>query len=221
MAKQAYTYQAADDLIRKWLGASTSSTAGSPISLSLNFTPYQTMIEKKGNPPASLLKLMTTWGVTNKLERAHFLSQCAYESGDFKKTTEMGNNAYFTKYEFNQGLGNTQPGDGAKFKGRGYIQLTGRSNYTEFNQYLKSKGYKDDVVKNPELVATRYAGEASLFWWTNKRLGESAKVRSKAQNGPDSQSVISITLIVAGGNPGNDNLLGKIQYFNYFKNRNI
>jgi putative chitinase len=191
---------------------------------------------------------MNKAGITNKLERAHILSQTAYESGEWSSKTENlnysedglkklfgkyfpGNSAvqYARQpekianrvYANRMGNGGETSGDGWKYRGRGYIQLTGKDNYTAFNNYLKRIGINDNVIKNPDLVATKYSAEASVFWWISNSLGNSRGIRSKAQSGFDSQSVIIITQIVAGANPDKNNILGKIQYFNYFKTENI
>lgn len=65
----------------------------------------------------------------------------------FLPITEYGEPSYFKKYDGRTDLGNNQPGDGAKFKGRGYVQITGRKNYTRFAKILGI-----DIVKNPEMT---------------------------------------------------------------------
>jgi hypothetical protein len=110
-------------------------------------------IEECGNirikePPQVVIDAMRKWGIKTPLQKAHFLAQCAHESGNFIYTKEIwGPSAAQQRYEGRKDLGNTQPGDGFKFAGRGYIQVTGRANYSQFR-----KGVSDDVVANSTLV---------------------------------------------------------------------
>jgi len=157
-------------------------------------------------PPAELVKAMKEWGITSALEQSHFLAQCAVETGSWQWTYELGGPTYCAKYEpttrTGKNLGNTQTGDGYRFKGRGYIHLTGRANYTSFNNYLKEKGFTDDVVAHPELVATKYAAYAAVYFW--KVLGP-AGVKNfpvKANQGSGMNIVEKISRWVNGGNNG-------------------
>ncbi len=102
--------------------------------------------------------------VDTPLRKAHFLAQLEHESGGFKYLTELGNKSYFNKYEGRKDLGNTQVGDGYKFRGRGYIQITGRANYTEL-----SKDTKIDFVNNPDLLSQEVNAIISALWFWNKR----------------------------------------------------
>lgn len=108
------------------------------------------------------------------VELAAFLAQCRAETNSFT-TLEEQPNAYMPGYEPHptnpalsppaaKAVGNTQPGDGERFKGRGYIQLSGRYNYTQF---AKSSGIPVD--KNPKLLLDpAMAAKASIWFWQNK-----------------------------------------------------
>ncbi len=122
-------------------------------------------------------------------ELAQFLGQTAHESNNFKSMTELGGSSYFKKYEpvfkkdkkkkfvmdpktgkpknFNPKavtLGNTMPGDGEKYKGRGYIQLTGKWNYEQAGKALGL-----DLVKKPELVEKpEVAAKVAVWFWQNR-----------------------------------------------------
>lgn len=90
---------------------------------------------------------------------AMFVAQCAHESDHFKTTTEYASGA---AYEGRKDLGNTEPGDGRKFKGRGYIQLTGRSNYAKAEAY-----FGVDFLEHPERVAEpEWAAKVSAWFFT-------------------------------------------------------
>lgn len=108
------------------------------------------------------------------VELAAFLAQCKVETASFT-TLEEQPNAYMPGYEPHptdpsksppaaKAVGNTQPGDGERFKGRGYIQLSGRYNYTQF---AKMSGIPVD--KNPKiLLDPNAAAKASIWFWKNK-----------------------------------------------------
>ena len=81
-------------------------------------------------------------------QRASFFSQLAHETGNFLLSEEEGPESYFDQYDDRVDLGNNQKGDGRKFRGRGFIQITGRSNYKEAGNALKY-----DLENNPELVS--------------------------------------------------------------------
>ena len=93
--------------------------------------------------------LLNSYHVNTPLRISHFMAQIEHESGGFKYLKELGNDAYFSKYEGRKDLGNTEAGDGIKFKGRGYIQITGRANYT-----VLSKDTRIDFLNNPKLNCT-------------------------------------------------------------------
>jgi predicted chitinase len=162
-------------------------------------------------PPNDVIQAMKDYGITTPLQRAHFLAQISHESGQFKYREELASGA---KYEGRvKGLGNTQPGDGKRYKGRGYIQLTGRANYKAYNDYLKSRGIKDDVLLNPTLVATKYAADVSAWYWAILGPKGVKKFNKKADQGSSTTIVTQISIWVNGGTNG---LQDRIQKFNYY-----
>ena len=109
-----------------------------------------------------LAKISELFGITTNLRLAHFLAQCAHESGNWKFKTELASGR---AYEGRKDLGNTQAGDGVKFKGRGYIQLTGRVNYGKFSQFIG-----EDCIAQPELVATKYPLTSAAYFFNKNKL---------------------------------------------------
>ncbi len=101
------------------------------------------------------------------LRKAAFLAQLAHESGQLVYMEELASGE---AYEGRKDLGNTQPGDGKRFKGRGPIQLTGRANYRAAGQALGI-----DLEANPEQVKTPYVGfRTSVWFWTTRKLNDLA-----------------------------------------------
>jgi putative chitinase len=148
-------------------------------------------------PPPELVEAMKRYGIVDSKEKAHFLAQCAHESGGFRWTKEFASGR---AYEGRKDLGNVQPGDGVKFKGRGYIQITGRSNYTRYNNYLKSKGVNVNILATPEVVETPYyAADSACYWW--KFLSRNISLLALAGVTPSNVSVVSTR--VNGGRPAN------------------
>ena len=151
-------------------------------------------------PPDDLVRAMRDYGITDPKERAHFLAQCAHESGGFVFKKEIwGPSKAQEGYEGRKTLGNTEKGDGFKFRGRGYIQITGRANYTKYNEHLISRGIKDDVVANPDLVATKFAADSACYWW--KYLGVGLTKLSLA--GTADSNVRKVSKRVNGKDPAN------------------
>jgi putative chitinase len=162
------------------------------------------------SPPADVIKAMKDYGITNALEQAHFLAQCAHESGQFAWKREFASGK---AYEGRKDLGNTQAGDGVRYKGRGYIQITGRSNYTAYNNYLKSKKINDDVVANPELLEGKFAADCSVWFWciSGPKVNKNFPKRSK-----QGSSVSDVTQISKWVNGGTNGLQDRIDKFGYY-----
>lgn len=107
--------------------------------------------------------------INTKLRIAAFLAQVAHESGQLRYMQEIASGE---AYEGRKDLGNTQPGDGPRYKGRGPIQLTGRANYRACGQALGV-----DLENHPELAADpSYAFRVAGWFWTSKRLNALADV---------------------------------------------
>lgn len=102
--------------------------------------------------------LLTKCQIDSPRRLAFFLAQVCHESDGLRVTEEYASGK---AYEFRKDLGNTQPGDGVKFKGRGLIQLTGRNNYVRLGKELGV-----DLLKEPHLVeAFPLALQAALSFW--------------------------------------------------------
>ena len=129
--------------------------------------------------------LFKNYQVNTPLRIAHFLAQVEHESGGFKYLTELGGKSYFDKYENRADLGNTEKGDGYKYRGRGYIQITGRGNYL-----VLSKDTRIDFVNNPDLLSQEANAIISALWFWNKR---------KLNLYADADDVKKITLRINGG----------------------
>jgi predicted chitinase/murein DD-endopeptidase MepM/ murein hydrolase activator NlpD len=108
-----------------------------------------------------LNKAMAEANINTPKRQAAFLAQLAHESGEFRYMEEIASGA---AYEGRRDLGNTQPGDGKRFKGRGPIQLTGRANYT-----AASKALGIDLVNNPKRAADPDVGFRTAAWFWNTR----------------------------------------------------
>jgi predicted chitinase len=135
---------------------------------------------------AVLTKEAQSQGIKGK-ELAAFLAQCSHESGGFRYLSEIwGPTAAQRSYDGR--MGNNQPGDGYRYRGRGYIQLTGKNNYSQAGRDLGL-----DLVKNPDQAATPDIGAQTSvwFWKTN--------VQPRVSNWDD---VNTITKIVNGGYNG-------------------
>ncbi|MDX6382683.1 MAG: putative chitinase [Blastocatellia bacterium] len=167
--------------------------------------------------------------ITTNLRLAHFLAQCALESVNFTATVEnlnyraarllevfpkyfrgvdtaayannpqkIGNRVYANR----MGNGDEASGDGFKFRGRGYIQLTGKNNYTSFSTFVG-----EDCVANPDLVATKYPLASAAFFF------KSNNIWAICDRGADDGTVTQVTKRVNGGTHG---LAERLQNFKIF-----
>lgn len=116
--------------------------------------------------------------ITAKLSTATFLAQIGHESNGLQWVKELGGAAYFAKYDTGklaERLGNTPEadGDGAKYCGRGLIQVTGAANYKACSQAL----FGDDrLLKTPELLEQpEYAALSAAWYWKKNNLNSLAK----------------------------------------------
>ena len=144
--------------------------------------------EQADNFAASLVACMNANQINTALRQAHFLAQLGHESGSLRFTAELANGA---AYEGRSDLGNTHPGDGPRFKGRGLIQITGRTNYTN---YGNDRGRDYATGLNPNLLATDpgVAADCSGWFWATRRLNELA----------DNDDLLTITKRINGGTNG-------------------
>ena len=171
------------------------------------------------------------FNITNNLRLAHFLAQCGHESGGFKAISENlnysadGLKKIFGKYfpgNLNEsyarqpekiaarvyggrmGNGDESTKEGYKFRGRGYIQLTGKSNYVNFTKFIG-----EDCVSNPDLVANKYPLASAAFFF------DSNKLWSICDQGSSDEIVTKVTKRVNGGTIG---LPDRIKHFKEYYN---
>jgi len=166
---------------------------------------------------AQIPDVMTKFSIDTPVELAHFLAQCGHESAGFKAVSENLNysakgllgifkkyfptqqlaEAYQRKpekianrvYASRMGNGDETSGEGFKFRGRGYIQLTGKQNYTAFG-----KAIGVDIAANPDLVATKYPLLSAAWFFSKNCL-------AKCKDASDT-SVLAVTKCVNGGTIG-------------------
>lgn len=148
--------------------------------------PYVTAENLERYEPLLAL-LMPRFGIDTPLRKRHFLAQLLHESGQFRYVREIASGA---AYEGRKDLGNTQPGDGVKFRGRGLIQLTGRSNYTRASIAL----FGDErLAAAPETVEQPvWAVAVSCWFWEANNLNALA----------DRDDIVAVTKRINGGTNG-------------------
>jgi len=169
------------------------------------------------------------YNITTALRLAHFLAQCSHESAGFKVATEnlnysvIGLKGTFPKYfpgvlaesyarqpekiaarvyGSRMGNGDEASKEGWKYRGRGYIQLTGKDNYRDFDKIVT-----EDILANPDLVATKYPLMSAAWFF------ETRKIWPVCDKGADKSTITAVTMKVNGGTKG---LEERIKYFNEF-----
>jgi putative chitinase len=135
---------------------------------------------------AALIPAFERFEINTPDRVAAALAQFAHETGGFRWLRELGGARYFaTRYDSRKDLGNLQPGDGARFRGRGYIQITGRANYARM---ATATGYpllaRPELAEDPDVAAL-----ISSCWWQEHGLNELA----------DQRRIKAITRIINGG----------------------
>ena len=178
--------------------------------------------------------VMPKFNINNILRISHFLAQCAHESGNFRVVVENLNYSedglkkifpkYFpgnlaSSYARNpekigsrvygnrMGNGDELTKEGFKFRGRGYIQLTGKNNYIGFSKFIG-----EDTVLNPDIVSTKYPLASAAYFFNSNNLWSSCDKGS---------SVDVITEVTRRVNGGVNGLNDRIKYFNEIYNRLI
>ena len=179
-------------------------------------------------------EIVKKFNCNTNLRLAHFLAQCGHESGGFKAVSENLNYSakgllgtfpkYFNSttasqyerkpeliaskvYGGRMGNGAESTKEGYKFRGRGYIQLTGKSNYTNFSKFIG-----EDTVGNPDLVANKYPLASAAFFF------DSNKLWSICDKGSDDATVTAVTKRVNGGTLGlADRISHFKEYYSYLR----
>jgi putative chitinase len=126
----------------------------------------------------------------NPLRVAHFFAQIIHESGSFKYVRELASGADYDTGKKAASLGNTPEadGDGQKFKGRGFIQITGKANYLAVGKALQ----KDFITHPEELESPDFAALSAGWYWDTRKLNAFA----------DKDDVLTITKKINGGTNG-------------------
>ncbi len=144
--------------------------------------------ENAANYGPTLLATALKYQINTPLRLAHWLAQLLFESGSLKYTEELASGS---AYENRRSLGNTQRGDGRRYKGRGLFQITGKFNY---NRYGKFAGF--DAVAHPERLATLpYAADSAGWFWAH---GAAVNLNKPA----DKDDVRTVTRLINGGQNG-------------------
>ena len=146
--------------------------------------------------------------INTPIRQLCFLAQVGHESGSLFFTEELASGA---AYEGRKNLGNTQPGDGIRFKGRGLIQITGRANYKAVGDALAV-----DLIKNPTLLGGKNVNKCSPdqlinaamsagWFWNSRKLNDLAdkiNISKPVDTGANLDNFVLITKKINGGTNG-------------------
>ena len=179
------------------------------------------------NVYCQILDVVIKYKINTPLRLAHFLAQCHHESAGFKLVEENLNYSaegllrtfkkYFTPEQANEyahnkvkiasrvyanrmGNGDEASQDGWLYRGRGYIQLTGKDNYAALNDQLPG-----DILKNPDLVATRYPMLSAAWFWDKNKINNFIDT--------DDASIYDVTRKVNGGLHGIEERINLLEFY--------
>ena len=194
----------------------------------MNTTNLQAKLPKAAS--TYMVQIVEKYNIKNPLHLAHFLAQIGHESGNFQYVSEnlnysadglrkifpkyFADNVVAMKYARNSeaiasrvygnrmGNGDEASKEGFKFRGRGYIQLTGKANYQAFSDFIK-----EDCVANPDLVSTKYPMDSAIWFFDKNKLWD---ICSK---GAGDDVVTAVTKRVNGGTHGLADRIAKFKLY--------
>ena len=194
----------------------------------MNTTNLQAKLPKAAS--TYMVQIVQKYNIKNPLHLAHFLAQIGHESGNFQYVSEnlnysadglrkifpkyFADNVVAMKYARNSeaiasrvygnrmGNGDEASKEGFKFRGRGYIQLTGKANYQAFSDFIK-----EDCVANPDLVSTKYPMDSAIWFFDKNKLWD---ICSK---GAGDDVVTAVTKRVNGGTHGLADRIAKFKLY--------
>lgn len=168
--------------LQRAIGVNADGVFG-PVSFTALFHKLGATIDRAEELAISANVHFPSYGIMDSaLRLSHFMAQLAHESGSFRYMEELASGQ---AYEGRPDLGNTQTGDGKRFKGRGPLQLTGRANYRAFGRRIGI-----DLERHPEIAAIPSIGlHIALEYWESRSLNALA----------DADDILGITKKVNGG----------------------
>jgi putative chitinase len=166
----------------------------------------QLFAQRAGLALPTLESLFNAYQINTPLRMAHFIAQVFHESAALRYNEEIASGA---AYEGRKDLGNDQPGDGRRFKGRGYIQITGRSNYRAYGRYIEKSrgiiGFEQDLLQDPSILSQEpYCTDSAGWYWVMRKDKDENNLNALA----DQDRFIRITKLVNGGYNGIQDRLG-------------